>query len=50
MKRFNKANDEVYISRLRREFYNTTFDPMKIRISEFLYTLNRFKINLVSTL
>ena len=49
MKRFNKANDEVYISRLRREFYNTTFDPAKMRISEFLHTLNRFKINLVST-
>ena len=50
MKKFNKANDEVYISRLRREFYNTTFDPTKIRISEFLYVLNRFKINLASIL
>ena len=46
IKRFNKANDEVYISRLRREFYSTTFDPAKMRISEFFYTLNRFKINL----
>ena len=49
MKRFNKANDEVYISRLRREFYSTTFDPAKMRISEFLHALNRYKINLAST-
>ena len=50
MKRFNKANDEVYISRLYREFYNTIFDLTKICISEFLYVLNRFKINLTSIL
>jgi hypothetical protein len=49
MKKFNKANDEVYISRLRREFYSTTFDPTKMRIVEFLRILNRFKINLAST-
>ena len=30
MKKFNKANDKVYISRLRREFYSTIFDPTKI--------------------
>ena len=47
IKKFNKANNEVYISRLRREFYSTTFDPIKIRIIKFLYILNRFKINLV---
>ena len=40
MKKFNKANDEVYISRLRREFYSTTFDPTKMRIIEFIYILN----------
>ena len=50
MKRFNKANDEVYISRLRKEFYSITFDLTKIRISEFFYILNRFKMNLVFTL
>jgi hypothetical protein len=50
MKKFNKANDKVYISRLRRDFYNTTFDPAKIRVSEFLNVLNRFKINLAVTL
>jgi hypothetical protein len=49
MKKFNKANDEIYISRLRREFYSTTFDPTKIQIIEFLHILNRFKINLAST-
>ena len=49
MKKFNKANNEVYISRLRREFYSTTFDPTKMRIVEFLQILNRFKINLAST-
>ena len=49
MKRFNKANDKVYISRLYKEFYNMIFNPVKIYISEFLYTLNRFKINLAST-
>jgi hypothetical protein len=48
MKKFNKANDEIYISRLRREFYNTTFDPAKMRVSEFLDVLNRFKINLAA--
>ena len=46
MKKFNKANNEVYISRLRREFYSTIFDPIKMQIIEFLYILNRFKINL----
>ncbi len=40
MKKFNKANDEVYISRLRREFYSTTFDPTKMRIVEFIHILN----------
>ena len=30
IKKFNKANNEVYISRLRREFYSTIFDPIKI--------------------
>ncbi|OCK98498.1 uncharacterized protein K441DRAFT_653692, partial [Cenococcum geophilum 1.58] len=49
MKKFNKANDEVYISRLRREFYSTIFDPIKIQIVEFLRILNRFKINLALT-
>ena len=49
MKKFNKANDEVYASRLRREFYSTIFDPTKMRIVEFLHILNRFKINLAST-
>jgi hypothetical protein len=48
MKKFNKANDEVYISRLCKELYNTTFDPAKIRVSEFLDVLNRFKINLAA--
>jgi hypothetical protein len=49
MKKFNKANDEVYISRLRREFDNTSFDPAKMRVSEFLDVLNLFKINLAAT-
>jgi hypothetical protein len=49
MKKFNKANDEVYISRLRKDFYNTTFDPAKMRVSKFLDVLNRFKINLAAT-
>ena len=49
IKKFNKANDEVYASRLRREFYSTIFDPTKIRIVKFLYILNRFKINLALT-
>ncbi|OCK99085.1 uncharacterized protein K441DRAFT_653505 [Cenococcum geophilum 1.58] len=49
IKKFNKANNKVYISRLRREFYSTTFDPTKIRIIKFLRILNRFKINLAST-
>ena len=48
IKKFNKANNEVYISRLRREFYSTIFDPIKMRIVKFLYILNRFKINLAS--
>ena len=48
IKKFNKANDEVYISRLRREFYSTIFDPMKMQIVEFIYILNQFKINLAS--
>ena len=48
IKKFNKANNKVYISRLRREFYSTTFDPTKMRIVEFLRILNRFKINLAS--
>ena len=46
IKKFNKANNKVYISRLRREFYSTIFNPTKMRIVEFLYILNRFKINL----
>jgi hypothetical protein len=49
MKKFNKANDKVYISRLCRDFYNTTFNPVKMRVSEFLDVLNRFKINLAIT-
>jgi len=49
MKKFNKAKDEVYISRLYREFYSTIFDPTKMQIIEFIYILNRFKINLAST-
>ena len=40
MKKFNKANDEVYISRLHREFYSTTFNLMKMRIIKFIYILN----------
>ena len=48
IKKFNKANDEVYIFRLRRKFYSTIFDPIKMRIIKFLYILNRFKINLAS--
>ncbi|OCK91639.1 uncharacterized protein K441DRAFT_205610 [Cenococcum geophilum 1.58] len=46
IKKFNKANNEVYISRLYREFYSTIFNPIKIQIVEFLYILNQFKINL----
>jgi len=49
IKKFNKANNEVYISRLRREFYSTIFNPIKMQIVEFLYILNQFKINLAST-
>jgi hypothetical protein len=49
IKKFNKANEKVYISRLCREFFNITFDPAKIRVSEFLNVLNRFKISLAST-
>jgi hypothetical protein len=30
MKKFNKANDKVYISRLYREFYSTIFDLIKM--------------------
>jgi hypothetical protein len=40
IKKFNKANNEVYISRLYREFYSTAFDPIKMRIVKFLYILN----------
>ena len=40
IKKFNKAKDKVYISRLYREFYNTTFNPIKMRIVKFLYILN----------
>ena len=40
IKKFNKANNEVYISRLRREFYSTIFDPIKMQIIKFLYILN----------
>ena len=36
MKKFNKANNKVYISRLRREFYSTTFNPTKMQIVKFL--------------
>ena len=46
IKKFNKANNEVYASRLYREFYSTIFNPIKMRIIKFLYILNRFKINL----
>ena len=46
IKKFNKANDKVYISRLRREFYSITFNPTKIQIIKFIYILNQFKINL----
>jgi len=46
IKKFNKANNEVYISRLRKEFYSTIFNPIKMQIVEFLYILNQFKINL----
>jgi len=46
MKKFNKAKDEVYISRLRRKFYSTIFDPTRIQIVEFIHILNQFKINL----
>jgi hypothetical protein len=48
IKKFNKANNEVYISRLRREFYSTIFDPIKMQIIKFLRILNQFKINLAS--
>ena len=40
MKKFNKANNKVYISRLRKEFYSTIFDPMKMQIIKFIYILN----------
>ena len=40
IKKFNKANDEVYISRLYREFYSTIFNPTKMRIVKFIYILN----------
>ena len=36
MKKFNKANNKVYISRLYREFYSTIFNPTKMRIVKFL--------------
>ena len=49
IKKFNKANNEVYISRLYRKFYSTTFNPTKMQIVEFIYILNRFKINLALT-
>ena len=49
MKKFNKANNKVYISRLYREFYSTIFDPTKMQIIKFLCILNRFKINLALT-
>ena len=49
MKKFNKANNKVYIFRLYREFYSTTFNPTKMRIVEFIYILNQFKINLAFT-
>jgi len=49
MKKFNKAKDKVYISRLRREFYSTIFNPIKMRIVKFIHILNQFKINLAST-
>ena len=40
IKKFNKVNNEVYISRLHREFYSTIFNPIKMRIIKFLYILN----------
>jgi len=40
MKKFNKANNEVYTSRLHREFYSTIFNPIKMQIIKFLYILN----------
>ena len=40
IKKFNNANDKVYISRLRREFYSTIFNPIKMQIIKFLYILN----------
>ena len=49
MKKFNKANDEVYAFRLCREFYATIFNFIKMRIVKFLYILNQFKINLALT-
>jgi len=36
MKKFNKANNKVYISRLYREFYSTIFNPTKMQIVKFL--------------
>jgi len=36
MKKFNKANNKVYIFRLHREFYSTIFNPIKMRIVKFL--------------
>ena len=30
IKKFNKANNKVYISKLYREFYSTIFNPIKM--------------------
>ncbi len=40
IKKFNKANNKVYIFRLHKEFYNTIFNPTKIQIIKFIYILN----------
>jgi hypothetical protein len=40
IKKFNKANDKIYISRLCKDFYNITFNLVKIQVSEFLNVLN----------
>ena len=40
MKKFNKANDKIYIFRLCKEFYSTTFNPTKMQIIKFIYILN----------
>ena len=40
IKKFNKANNKVYISRLYKEFYSTTFNPIKMQIIKFIYILN----------